>query len=236
MACRLDPDEVDVIDEPQLQQIMGEAAREQTVSIFVFGKVGSGKSSLVSSIVDQDMAKCDEGGHDGFEAGTNTVNCRSFRVGKVTVNVIDTCGMMDTSAAADNQDDRTLKMVKDIVKEKSKAVLIVCIDMYERIDRSTLEVLASLYQKLPESDDATNDKETEILRSNLELWSRVVIALTKVDMYQEHKWLMSDRRGLSKRQFISKTFDENVENRRESLKNFSLLHVIRQLHEAAMLG
>ena len=212
MACRSDVEDQLAL----LQQIKDDAAKEQTVSIILIGKVGSGKTSLVSSIANQDMAKCDEGGYDGFEAGTNKVNCTSFPVGKVTVNVIDTCGMMDTSAAADNQDGRTLKMVKDIVKEDSKAVLIVCIGMYERIDRSTLEVLASLHQKL--EPDASNDKKSEICRSNVEFWSRVVIALTKADMYQEHKWLMSDRRGLSKRLFISKTFAEKVENRRESLK------------------
>ena len=201
-------------DDQLLQQIKADAAKEQTVSIIVFGKVGSGKTSLVSSIVNNEKEKCEEGADDGFEACTDTEKCRSFQVGEVTVNVIDTCGMQDTGVSAVIQDDRTTRLAKDVVKKDSKAVLIVCIQMFGRIDQSTLKALASLHQKL--EPEASNDKKNEICRFNLEFWTRVVIALTKADTYEDHSWLKSDRRGLSKSKFLSKTFAEKVKNRRES--------------------
>ena len=206
--------ELSHLDDPLMQQVMDEASREQTVSIIVFGKVGSGKTSLVSTIVKEDRAQHGAEPDDGFEASTKTIDMRSFQVGEVTINVTDTCGMMDTGAAS--EDEKMVRLVKTVVKKDSRAVLIVCIEMFGRIDRSTLETLALLHQKV--RAETSNDEKSTINKNNHEFWSRVIIALTKADKYQEEDWLMNDRHGLSKSLFISKTFEKKYENRKESLK------------------
>ena len=188
------------VHDADIQQIIEEATRPQSASIITFGKVGSGKSSLASCVVEQNKDTTFKS-KEGFKSDKMNANRESFEVGQVTLNVVDTHGMMDTSPGTHKED--TIAIVDSIVRKESKGVLIVCIEMYERVDKSTLKALAKLHG-----------------RYKKDVWYLVVIALTKADKYEEHKWLKLERFGKSKKECLSEKFAATVEKCKTDLKSY----------------
>ena len=123
------------------------------------------------------------------------------RVGQVTLNIVDTHGMMDTSF--DTYSEDIIKLAGAIATNDCKGLIIVCIKMYERVDESTLATLATLHKKYGES-----------------IWHHVIIALTNADRYEEHKWLKSKRFGTRKQQFLSDKFSSIVRECKDSIKEY----------------
>ena len=64
--------------------------KPQTVNILVFGKVGSGKTSIASAIAARDTEESSE----GWESGTRKTIRVKIAVGNVILNVFDTRGTM----------------------------------------------------------------------------------------------------------------------------------------------
>ena len=185
--------------DPILQQIMDEATRQQSVTICAYGKPGSGKTSIVSNIVnDEDMKT-----NDGWDSVTKTTNRVRIEVDEVSVNVVDTQGVTSSaSAAADNLlQDETTELVGRIATNECKGLVIICFEMYARVDESTLKSLAVIYQKFGRY-----------------FFRHAIIALTKADLYDEDVWLKLPRHGMSKKQFLQIKFAEEVEKRKTSLK------------------
>ena len=56
--------------------------------------------------------------------------------------------------------------------DKDRGVIIVCIAMHEKMDDSTIKPLAALQNKF-----------------GYEIWTHVIIALTKADRFEAEKWL-----------------------------------------------
>ena len=82
-----------------------------------------------------------------------------------SVNIFDTHGLTGISETIlDNA----------MISSRSKVVIIHCMDMYEELDESLLKALTLFHRKFGRY-----------------FWLRVIIALTKADCYEEHKWLMS---------------------------------------------
>ena len=82
-----------------------------------------------------------------------------------SVNIFDTHGLTGISETIlDNA----------MISSHSKVVIILCMDMYEELDESLLKALTLFHRKF-----------------GRKFWLRVIIALTKADCYEEHKWLMS---------------------------------------------
>ena len=93
----------------------------RSVNIFVTGKTGTGKSSLVNGIVGQQLA--DEG--STLDPSTATVTKYQCRVGNVTVNVWDSPGLQDGTS-------REAEYIEDIKRSCSDVDLyIYCIRMSE---------------------------------------------------------------------------------------------------------
>ena len=227
MAVRIDDTEDPVIakkyqsvicnfNNVELQQIMTEATRPQSATIFIFGRVGSGKSSLASCIVGQDTdAFKIKSGLKPDETGIDKV---SIQVGQVTLNVVDTHGMMDPSEGSHNED--TIELMSSITRNEMKGMLIVCIEMHERIDESTLEALAKLHKRFKDQC----------------IWQYVVFALTKADRYDEHEWLEAKKFGKSKKAFLREKFAEALENCKTSLKGYFTNNATIKVKQSCRIG
>ena len=109
-----------------LQEILDRSTKKQSVAIVVFGKVGSGKTSLAETIVRSDNKKSE----NGWESSTISAYRMCIQVGQVSVNVVDTPGTKDTGAGRHDED--TTQLVGQIVT-KGKGIIIICIKMYDRV-------------------------------------------------------------------------------------------------------
>ena len=175
---------------------------ELSVSIIIIGKCGSGKTSLASAIVGENATDRFQESKSGWKRGTQKKEIVSIQADKVTINVTDTCALMDTSEVVEN--DETVQLVSTNIAKNSDCVIIVCIDMYDRIDESTMTALAHLHMKHGDH-----------------FWTRVVIALTKADRYDEHKWLeLKDKRLEFDSSFLTKKFKEEEEECKLMLKEY----------------
>ena len=99
-----------------------------SVSMIMFGRVASGKTSLGSAIVGTYMDKT------GWRSSASTRQVH-IQVGQGSVNVFDTPGELTRFTDIDPK------------LFDSKIVVIVCIDMNEQLNAYTLEALALLHKK-----------------------------------------------------------------------------------------
>ena len=106
-----------------LQEILDRSTKKQSVAIVVFGKVGSGKTSLAETIVRSDNKKSE----NGWESSTISAYRMCIQVGQVSVNVVDTPGTKDIGAGRHDED--TTQLVGQIVTKKLPFI-IICIKMY----------------------------------------------------------------------------------------------------------
>ena len=98
----------------------------------------------------------------------------------------------------------------------SKMVVIVCISMHDRIDSSILESLALLHRKF-----------------GLDFWFRVVVALTKADRYEEHKW--SNSRFITK-QFLKDKFASELEEWKTTFREIITATTVDQVEPSCHIG
>lgn len=148
--------------------------------IVIFGKPGSGRTSLASAIagIDTDNINSTSEWDSGIKSTTEGVS----HFDKGNVNILDTMGSMTK---------HTCDILNDLVKHERLQLIIVCIDMFEKLDWSTLEPLSLLHCQC------------------YGVWSRTVIALTKADRYEEHKWLSKS---------LKNKFAEELTKRKDTLK------------------
>ena len=172
----------------------------QSVSIITLGKTGSGKTSLASAIAGK-SAEDQLQDKAGWKTDTRGNRSVCIQLDEVVINVVDTHGMRDTSQ--DTLDEETLEIVSKYINNETEGVIIVCIEMHQRVNESTLEILVQLDKKF-----------------GRDIWKHVVIASTKADRYEENKWLESKRFGKSSNTFLAEKFAEVIKEQKESLKEF----------------
>ena len=183
---------------------------KKSLSIFTFGKTGSGKSTLGKAIVGIDKDTDTPKEHYGWDPCLTKPQRYDRKVGNVDVAVIDSRGLFDGSA--DAQDDGTVRAMKLVLGPGSSGlgirrgrgesgVIIVCIDMHERLDESTIKSLAALQQKV-----------------GIGVWAHVIIALTKADRFEAEKWLEEKPRKEGKAAYLKRRFEEEVNKRKKMLK------------------
>ena len=204
VAKAIPDNESNNIDEEAIEIILDQCEKKtpQSVTIVTFGKTGSGKSTLAKNIAGQSGEKTFNV-KEGWEADTmeSVFNEAPIQVGEVAVLVVDTRGMMDPNPGT--HDDDTIKYVSEIITNDRNGVLLVCIDMFERFDRSALQMLARLHEEF-----------------GFDLWKHVIIALTKADRCRYEDWLKSKSFLESKEMFLRKKFAAEIENRKKKLQEF----------------
>ena len=171
-------DEMIILDEDNLQKIFEEATKPQSVSIIMFGKSGSGKTSLSSAIANKEIDESTK----GWDSSAKSIRRVRIQIGEGSVNILDTPGVADTNLIG-----------IDPKLFDSKVVIIVCINMYEGLDESTLEALAQLHKTFV-----------------WDFWFQVIIVLTKADCYEKHKWLISQTQPETE-DYLKITFSEELE-------------------------
>ena len=178
---------------------------KKSVNIFTFGKTGSGKSTLGKAIIGVDTETDTPEEHYGWDACLTKPQRYQTKVGNVDVGVIDTRGLSD--GLADAQDDGTVQAMGLVLRKDGKSsglgsgVIVICMAMHERLDESTLKALVALQNKF-----------------GYEIWTHVIIALTKADRFEAEKWLEEKPKKESKAAYIRRRFGEEVEKRKMMLK------------------
>ena len=194
-------------DNADITILFEETTRSQSTCIVLIGKAGSGKSSLATCIVDQDVFPS----NDGWESYTKEMNpSRIEASGKngTSATIVDTRGMMGESGA--KLDDKTAQLIDKIITNDANGVIIVCITMFDRFDSATLETLAFLHEKFGDT-----------------FWSRVVVTMTKADNFIVNDWLtMKKPAGCKKsnNRFLVEQFTREIEQRKASLKKYMTSH------------
>ena len=107
------------------------------------------------------------------------------------MNIFDTCGLEGISET----------ILKFTITNRATGVIILCMDMYEQLHKSTLEALAQLHK-----------------RFGWKFWLHVVIVLTKADCYEEHKWLRSKSESETVKNFLTIKFAEELEKQKTILR------------------
>ena len=163
----------------------------KNITIFLFGKAGSGKSSLGKSIVGIDAEDAPREVSGWAPSKTEDAYFR-MTVGNVDVTIVDTRGLCD--GLEDAKDYETVQQMGDVLTNDRSGVILVCLEMHQRIDESTLKPLVFLHRQF-----------------GREIWPHVIIALTKADRYEEDKWLENCPKGKSRPAYLVHRFHEEVE-------------------------
>ena len=187
----------DVPDE-ELQPAVWELFDCKTANIYTYGMGCSGKSSIVRELLGP-KAKAKPKVESGAKPVTLQKETYTIPIGDVVVNVLDTPGMF-----ALNQEEKDKETLRDTAivwqNDRSGGVLLVCIPMHIRMDRSTMELIVQLNNEIGK-----------------EIWHYVIVVLTKADEYPEREWLVNSK-GRKSRLVLSEKFKETLESAKEELK------------------
>ena len=164
----------------QEQAILGDVLEwvhsSKSVSIFLTGKTGSGKSTLVNAIVGEDVAK--EG--DEPDPMTAEVTCHPLTRDGITLKVWDSPGLQDGTG----QEERYIQDMKTKCKEVD--LYLLCINIYDspRFNRASPEIQA--IKKLTEAFGPS-------------MWENAAIALTFANRIAEKNQPMTEAQANIKR-------------------------------------
>ena len=187
-------------------ELVSNISEKKSFNIFTFGKTGSGKSTLGKAIIGDGKETATPEEHYGWDACLAKPRRYECKVGNVAVAVIDTLGLFDANADAQDDVDGTVRAMGLVFRKDEKSsglggVIIVCIDMHERLDESSIKPLAALQQKFGSG-----------------IWAHVIIALTKADRFEAEKWLEGKPRREGKAAYLKRRFEEEVSKRKKWLK------------------
>ena len=175
---------------------------EKSLGIIMFGKPGAGKSTLVVSLLGSGAAKMPLIG-SGMQPVTTATESYIVAVSDVRgVKIYDTRGIFDVSGG--HHENETIRKVGEVCNNDcTGGVLLICIEMHERIDRSTMERILALLHR------------TYLKR----IWKVTVIALTKADRYPESEWLRSKKWYQSKQKVLKEKFEGALREARQYLRS-----------------
>ena len=189
-------------DYDAMTDLLKEATKPQSTVIVLLGKTGSGKSTLATCICNQDVFPS----NDGWEPDETVIGASRIEISKdgTSVTILDTKGILDSSGAV--LDGTAVELIGKLLNNDANGVIIVCISMFERVDLATIKTLAFLQGKF-----------------GYNLWSRVVIALTKADAFNVNNWLTKKKPTDYKKsnsRFLVENFLREVQERKELLKKY----------------
>ena len=198
----------DFIDEADLIEASKSLAEiSKSLSIFVIGSTGVGKSSLVALLLDPErelpaveklVVK------PGMLPVTTKTEAYRALVDDVSIVIYDTKGMFDVSGG--DYENETIERVEEVCNNDcttSNGVLLICIEMYQRIDVSTMERMLTLLHR----------------KCGRKIWEVTVIALTKADQYPESEWLWSKKWYQSSQKILREKFEEALCDARQYLRS-----------------
>ena len=186
--------------EQQLQRIK---ECGDSLQIFTVGKVGGGKSSLTSCLVGDFAVEKQFTTAPEWRPGTTKVEKYEIQIknSKNTfVYVYDTQGLFGDSSQPAIMDE-TAELIEKMCSNDVNGVLIVCLPMYERFDKSTKDTLTMLHRKFGDQN----------------IWKHAVIVLTKADLFPD-EWLESKKWWQRSAPILKRKFEETHSDCRKFLK------------------
>ena len=141
------------------RSIAAQLSGDRTITILVVGRVGSGKSSTVNSLLGSEWAKVSM-----FRRGTDRVNAYDGDIQGIKFRVIDTPGFGDPEPG---QDERTLDQIRAL-SGSCDALLYISPLNQPRVDMVDFHTARTLVESFPEV-----------------VWKKSVIVLTKADLVAE---------------------------------------------------
>ena len=195
-------DALEAQPEERLREAVKRCAGEKSLTIFTYGKTGVGKSSLVRDLLGPNAPRQPEVRSGSKPVTTETKKYEITIDNGLSVKVCDTRGMFEL--LSDEEDKETLRVVGNVCLNDVNGVLLICIPVHERIDRSTQELLTVLHKEHHEKG----------------IWRFVVIALTKADNYPENEWLRKHTQWVeTPKSYLKPEFMKAMSDAKESLKN-----------------
>ena len=186
------------IEATRLYGTLQQQDEKKSLTIFLFGKAGSGKSLLGKSIVGID-AEDTPREVSGWSSCKTEETYFYTTVGNVDVTIVDTRGLCD--GMKDANDDKTVRLMGEVLNNDRSGVIIICLELHQRMDESTLKPMVFLHRQF-----------------GREIWAHVIIALTKADRYEKEKWLKDRPRGKSKAEYLVCRFYEEVRRCKQYLQ------------------
>ena len=174
MAERPTPEARPLLDHEQLKK------RGNSLEIYVVGKPGTGKSSLVSDLLGPSAT---ERPNVATGMRPHTMEVTQYDIplkGGISVSVYDTPGMYD--AEHNRQEMSTIKLIGNVSNNDPSAILLVCMKMHDRLDESALKMIAAIEKHKKQERSGINP-----------IWRYTVIALTEADCYPREDWLESKK-------------------------------------------
>lgn len=156
-------------------------ARTNELAIFTVGRAGAGKTQLLCDILGSSLPATEKPKPaTGMRPGTKQTTEYKIQVGRVNVSIYDTRGMWD--ACATGHEHQTATEIREkICNGQGNGILIVCLEMHERLNFDTIRTLSLIHTVCGEG-----------------IWRFAVIALTKADKYPSDRWL---RTGIEPRKW-----------------------------------
>ena len=179
-----------------LDQISEWVHSSKSISIFLTGKTGSGKSTLVNAIVGRSVA---EEGEDP-DPMTAEVKCYEHERDGITLKVWDSPGLQDGT----DQEERYIADMKAKCTEVD--LYLLCINVYEsvRFNRDNREIEAI-------------KKLTETFGSSM--WENTVVALTFANQIEDKNQPMTEvKRKISRIQHQISGMEEGGKKESEEMK------------------
>ena len=186
-------------EEDQRAAVLRLFESSKSLSILTVGKSGAGKSSLVGDLLGIDSNQKPPS-RAGMEPVTTAIEHYEILVGDVAVKIYDTPGLFDVSGRSNESE--TLRTVGEFCNNDVDGVLLICIEMHQRVDKSTMETLALIHR-----------------RCGKEIWRFAVIALTKADRYPASVWLKSKRWWQREEPILEEKFKEDLAAAQDYLKS-----------------
>ena len=172
----------------------------KSLSIITIGKTGAGKSSLVRDLLGLESTR-KPSSRAGIKPVTTAIEHYEIAFGDdMVVKIYDTPGLFNVCGGS--YESETLREISEICTNDVDGVLLICIEMHQRVDKTTLETLARIHR-----------------RHGKEIWGSAVIVLTKADQYPRSEWLESKKWWQNEQPMLKKSFEEDLTAAKDYLQS-----------------
>ena len=172
-------------DPQEIEERLVESSKR--LHIFIVGKAGAGKTLLTVNLLGPSVQRLKTAPRPGWRA-VSSEDVYEISVGDVSVLIHDMPGYVVWSGVHFAL-NKILDKIGQIISNDAHYVLLVCIDMHQRVDESIVETFALIHR-----------------RFGKEIWRYAVIALTKADLYPKKEWLEQKRWWERERPILEKKF------------------------------
>ena len=190
---------------PEARPLLDHEQLKNSLEIYVVGKPGTGKSSLVSDLLGP-SATVKPNVATGMRPHTMEVTQYDIPLkGGISVSVYDTPGMYD--AEHNRQEMSTIKLIGNVSNNDASAILLVCMKMHDRLDESAFKMIAAI------------EKHKKQERFGISpIWRYAVIALTEADCYPREDWLESKKWWEREERILKREFEKSLQDSKDYLR------------------